>query len=186
MLGLFVVTFAMTLITATSTATPNVVDQYTEQIPTPGGKKPTNNVGVNGGDSTNSRQSGSESGSNASGSPGSAGTGSGYYGSGASTSAGGADGASVVAGSGGDSGGSGAASRDRGPGDGGTADSVGSSSSDYPALTSPSGSESVSAIGEGAGNEGMGWLFPAILIGSAVILAALTVVRVARRANTST
>lgn len=191
MVGAFSCLVALVAFSGPAGAAPNVVDQYTEQIPTPGGKKPANSVGNNTG-SKGSNSNGSNSNGNSS--VGGAGSGSGSdggSGSGSGYPAGGDYSTSYATGNGSDNGGPAGAngngsasvngnSASGANGSAGSGDSAGSSSTSSSELAA----EAARAATANSDGGGMGWLFPAILIGAAVILGGLTIVRSNKRSHT--
>lgn len=185
MVGVFVGAFALTGLTATATAAPNVVDQYTEQIPTPGGKKPSKNAGKNGG----STKGGGENGNSSSGSVG-GGNNSGSGGDSGGYSSGGDSSTAYATGEGA---GSQAAAANKtnasgngnqGAGGSGANGVIGTAGSESGSGSTGLPAEAAQAASASAGSDGMGWAFPAILIASAVVLGGLAIVRVTRRSHT--
>lgn len=178
MVGILVMVFALGASAASANASPNVVDQYTEQVPTPGGKKPSDQVkntpqSKNGTNGDRAAVSGAGSGGSDGPSGGSSaidrsqlsvsGTGSGE----GSNLAPGGNSTNAVAG--------GNANAANGAGQvagGGMVDSSGQGNAADLAST-----EIARAAAAEPDSGGMGWLFPAVLVGSALLLAALALFR---------
>lgn len=176
--GILFLILALGSLSAAASATPNVVDQYTEQVPTPGGNKPSYQAGQAKGpdrsDNANGKGGGNPGSDSYSGAIGgtSGGGSSGTSDSGLSTSSSG-PGASGAA-----SQGSGSKSR---VGQGETA--PGLSDNPAPQSGSPEADSAQTAsqldqTGVATPEAGdMGWVFPALLIASVLLIGALTIAR---------
>lgn len=172
--GILASVIGFAVISPAASATPNVVDQYTEQVPTPGGNKPSNHV-VNGSQNNSDDQGGG-----------------GNRGTGGGTGGGSSDSTSTAYSGSPDSGvtsaGAGAGSKGGSGSNAGGNDFTGDQGR-------PGGSGKTQASGSGAGSSGatpaqlnqtglatpessgMGWTFPAILIVSVLVIVGFTLTR---------
>ncbi len=191
LVGILASVLGLVAIAPVAAATPNVVDQYTEQVPTPGGNKPSGQVGN--GSTNNGDNQGGAGGSKGSGSGGGSGSGSGTPGVAASGTSVSPD--SSVSSTGNGSGSQGGASNSGGNGSAGSrGGSVGSGINGTSAAAAEANAANTAAE-EAALDQtglatpdsgGMGWVFPAILIASILVIGGLTFARRHRASDSVT
>ena len=175
--GILASTLALGSLSTVASATPNVVDQYTEQVPTPGGDKPSNQAGDY--NSPNRPDADGQGGGN----PG-------------TDSSSGAIGGTSGGGSSGPSG-AGLSTSPRSPCASGASSQVSGSKSGVgqgettrgltgnPAGSSDAGAAQAAVQLDQTGvatpeSGDMGWVFPALLIASALLIGAITIARRSR------